>query len=87
MVEREDATEASGQSITMDTFLAPGFNVIQLVEGMMEEDVRRAKAEGGGECIVPQNGRGVLVVLPSGVYRSWLSVNERIDVPCCRNDR
>jgi hypothetical protein len=34
--------------IALETFQASDFNVAALVEGLMEEDVKKAKAEGGG---------------------------------------
>lgn len=35
--------------ITLATFQAGDFNVKNLIEGLMDEDVRRARLEGGGE--------------------------------------
>lgn len=35
--------------ISLSQFQASDFNVATLVESLMEEDVKRAKAEGGGE--------------------------------------
>ena len=44
----ESANEASDVNLT--SFQSSNFDVAHLVEGLMEEDVRRAKAGGGGEC-------------------------------------
>ena len=38
--------------IALSTFQASDFNVATLVEGLMEENVRKAKAEGGGELLI-----------------------------------
>lgn len=39
----------SSSHIALETFQASDFDVAVLVEGLMEEDVRKAKAQGGGE--------------------------------------
>lgn len=40
---------SAASMIKLETFQATDFNVASLVEGLMEEDVRQAKVDGGGE--------------------------------------
>ena len=40
-----------GGVISIETFQASDFNVAALVEGLMEEDLKRARSEGGGEWL------------------------------------
>ena len=38
--------------VSIETFQASDFNVGALVEGLMEEDLKRARTEGGGESSI-----------------------------------
>lgn len=48
MTDPSSSTDQHGPSITLATFQAENFNVSNLVQSLMEEDVRKAKQEGGG---------------------------------------
>ena len=50
--EASSSTTARGGEagvISIETFQASDFNVAALVEGLMEEDLKRVRTEGGGE--------------------------------------
>ena len=52
MAREEGSSSGNAKEvISIETFQASDFNVAALVEGLMEEDLKRARTEGGGESL------------------------------------